>query len=177
MARFLITTGPYPGHIAPSIPIVQKLVEGGHEIVWITGREYKEKVESTGARFHPLPKESDPDGMEIYDWHTELKKLTRLAQIKYWVKHIFLDSCARDMQTVELVLKDFPANALVGDTVTLAPYFISEIDGTPSAEISLLPLCLLSRDTAPFGVGLLPARRRTKWRWPRESNGWGPAST
>ena len=158
MARFLMMTGPYPGHLAPCIPIARKIVERGHDVVWITGREYEENVEDTGARFHPLPKDSDPNGMEIYDWHPELKKLTGIAQIKYWVKHIFLDSCARDMRIVESVLKCFPANALVGDTVTFAPYFISERHGPPSAEISLLPLSLLSCDTAPFGFGLLPGK-------------------
>ena len=121
MARFLFMIGPYPGHLAPTMPIVRKLVEREHEVVWITGRYYSEKVKSTGARFHPLPEESDPDGMEIYDFHPKLKELKGLAQIKYWVKHIFLDSCARDMQTAETVLKDFPADVLVGDTVRYKP--------------------------------------------------------
>jgi len=151
-------TGPYPGHLAPCIPITRKLVERGHEVIWITGREYEENIRATGARFHPLPEESDPDGMEIYDFHPKLKELKGLTQIKYYVKHIFLDSCARDMQTVETVLKDFPADVLVGDTVMFAPYFISEMNVLPSAEVSLLPLCLLSRDTAPFGLGLLPGK-------------------
>jgi len=158
MGRFLITTGPYPGHVTPSMPIVRKLIERGHEVVWMTGRQYREKVEATGARFHPLPKESDPGGMEIYDFYPELKELKGLAQIKYWIKHIFLDACSRDIEAIKTVLTDFPADVLVGDTVMLAPYFISEMRGLPSAEISLLPLCLLSRDTAPFGLGLLPGR-------------------
>ena len=61
MARFLMMTAPYPGHLAPCIPISRKLIERGHDVVWITGREYEEKVKATGARFEPLPKEHDPD--------------------------------------------------------------------------------------------------------------------
>jgi len=156
MTRFLIMTGPYPGHFAPSMPIVRRLVECGHEVVWITGRQFKGKVETAGARFHPLPKESDPNEMETYDFYPELKKLKGLAQIKYWIKHIMLDACSRDIKAIDTVLTDYPADVLIGDTVMFAPYFISEMGGPSSAQISLLPLSLASRDTAPFGLGLLP---------------------
>ncbi|MFH1882906.1 MAG: glycosyltransferase [Planctomycetota bacterium] len=158
MARFLIMTGAALGHVTPCMPIARKLVERGHEVLWITGRRYKEKVEATGARFHPLPKESDPNGMEIYDFHPELKQLKGVAQIKWWVKHVFLDACAREIEAIETVLTDFPADVLVGDTITYGLYFRSEMGGPPSAMISLLPLCLLSCDTAPFGIGLLPGK-------------------
>lgn len=164
MARFLINTGPYPGHIAPSTPIVRKLIERDHEVVWITGRMYKEKVEATGARFHPLPKESDPNGMEVYDFYPELKKLKGLAQIKYWIKHIMLDSCSRDIEAFDTVLIDFHADVLVGDTIAVALFFKLEIERLPCATISLLPLNLPSRDTSPFGLGLLPGKNLMKTR-------------
>jgi len=158
MARFLITTDPYIGHVTPSMPIVRKLVKRGHEVVWITGRQYKERVEATGAIFHPLPKESDPNGMECYDFYPELKGLKGLTQIKWIIKHDCLDACSRDIEAIKTVLTYFPADVLVGDTVRFAPYFISEMGGPPSAQISLLPLLLPSRDTAPCGLGLLPGK-------------------
>lgn len=69
MAHFLIMTCPYPGHVASSLPILRKLTQRRHEVIWITGREFEEEVEATGAKFHPLPKESDRNGMQVYDWH------------------------------------------------------------------------------------------------------------
>ena len=75
MARFLITTDPSDGHVIPSTSIVRKLIEHDHEVVWITGRQYREKVETTGARFYPLPRETDPNGMEMYDFYPKLKEL------------------------------------------------------------------------------------------------------
>jgi len=159
MARFLIMTDPAVGHVTPSMPIAQKLVERGHEVVWITGRRYKEKVEATGAKFHPLPQEIDPGEMEIYDFYPRLKELKGLAQIKYIIKHIFLDACSREIETFNGVLTDFPADVLVGDTVAFSLAFIGEIiGGAPVAIISLLPLSLPSRDTAPWGLGLLPGK-------------------
>ena len=64
------------------MPIARKLVERGHEVVWITGRKYKEKVETTGARFYSIPKEIDPGEMEWYEFRPKLKELKGLAQNK-----------------------------------------------------------------------------------------------
>ena len=158
MARFIIMTGPYPGHVAPTIPIARKLVERGHEVVWITGRMYRDKVETIGTRFHPLPKESDPNGMEVYDWHPELKKLRGLAQIKFWLKHVCVDSSRRDIEVIDTILTDFPADVLVGDPMAFGLMLRSQMGGPPFACISLLPLSLPSRDTAPWSLGLLPGR-------------------
>jgi MGT family glycosyltransferase len=156
MARFVIMTAPYPGHLAPCVPIARRLVERGHEVVWITGRMYRERVEATGARFHPLPKERDPNGMDIYDFYPEVKRLKGLAQIKYWLKHTVLDACIQEIETIDVVLTDFPADVLVGDPMAFAIAFRSEMDGPPSVCISLLPMSLPSHDTAPWGLGLLP---------------------
>ena len=159
MARFLIATYPATGHVTPTIPIARKLVERGHEVVWITGRMHRETVETTGARFRPLPKESDPNGMEIYDFYPELKELKGLAQIKFWIKHTVLDLCSREIQTIDEILTDFPADVLVGDTMAFALAFTSQMmEHELGATVSLLPLSLPSRDTAPFGLGLLPGK-------------------
>ncbi|MHC4174254.1 MAG: glycosyltransferase [Planctomycetota bacterium] len=158
MARFLMWTGAATGHVTPSMPIARELVECGHEIAWITGRQYQASVESCGATFHPYPKELDPDGMEIYDFFPELKRLKGLAQMKYWIKHVFLDACSRSIETIDEVLADFSADVLLGDTIAFGLYFCSEKRGLPFALISLLPLAMPSRDIAPWGLGLLPGK-------------------
>jgi UDP:flavonoid glycosyltransferase YjiC (YdhE family) len=156
MAKFLMMTGPYAGHVTPCVPIARKLVQRGHEVVWITGREYQARVEATGARFHPLPKESDPDGVAIYEFYPELEKLKGLAQIRWWVKHVFLDPVFREIDVIDAVLRAFPAEVVIGDSVTISLYFRSEMRGPPAVEISVLPPYLPSCDTAPYGLGLRP---------------------
>ena len=156
MARFLITTDPSVGHVTPCMPIARKLVERGHEVVWITGRMYRERIETTGARFHSLPKEIDPGEMEIYEFYPQMKELKGPAQIKWIMKHVFLDACAPLIESIDTVLADFQADVFVGDTVAYGLWFSSEMRGAPAAGISLVPLSLPSRDTAPWGSGLLP---------------------
>ena len=53
---------------------------------------------------------------------------------------------------------DFPADVLVGDPMAFGLMFRSQMGGPPFAGISLLPLSLPSRDTAPWGLGILPGR-------------------
>ncbi len=158
MAKFLMMTGPFFGHVAPALPIARKLTEQEHEVTWITGRQYAARVEATGARFRPLPEESDPNGMEVYAFYPELGRLKGLAQVRYYLKHVFLDACAREMETIRSVLGDFPADVLVGDNITFSLYFAAELKSLPSACISVLPGSLPSRDTAPYGLGLLPGK-------------------
>ena len=69
MARSLMWTGAVPGHVTPCIPIARKLIERGHEIVWITGRQYQRDVEATGATFRPFPEDRDPNGMDVVFVH------------------------------------------------------------------------------------------------------------
>jgi len=115
MARFLMKTHAAIGHVMPTIPIARKLVERGHEVVWITGRKHKEKVETTGARFHPLPQEIDPGEMEWYDFYPKLKELKGLAEIKWLLKHDNLDPCSQEIETINKILTEFPADVFIGD--------------------------------------------------------------
>jgi MGT family glycosyltransferase len=156
MARFIIMTGSEDGHYYPCVPIVRKLIGRGHEVAWYTGRKYEPKITALGARFHPLPLKTDSSVSDMYVFHPGLKGKTGLAQTKYYLKHIFLDACEPEMAELRTILAGFPADVLVGDTVTFSIYFLAEITGLPSAMISLLPLALPDKDVAPFGMGLLP---------------------
>jgi MGT family glycosyltransferase len=156
MSRFLLTTGTGTGHVNPVLPLARTLVERGHEVTWITGRAYGAKVEATGARFHPFPEAIDTSLVGVYEFFPEYAALKGLAQTRYMLKHLFLDPCSVELETIESVLQQFPADVLVSDVAILAPYFRSETRGPPSALISFVPLALPSRDTAPYGLGILP---------------------
>ena len=161
MARFIVTTGSEDGHVNPSMPIVRKLVERGHEVVWLTGRKYKGSIESIGARFHPLPEKTDSSMTDMYVFHPGLKDLTGLAQVRYYIKHIFLDACEPETEVLDTIIANFPADVLIGDTITFFTYFKSEKTGIPGAMISLLPLALPDKNIAPFGLGLPPGTNIT----------------
>lgn len=160
MARLIFTTGTGAGHVYPVLPIAATLLERGHEIVWVTGRAYKTKVESTGSIFHPFPESIDSSLVGIYEFFPEYAKLRGITQTRYMLKHLFLDACIEEMKTIDHILQTFPADVIVSDVAIFAPYFKSELGGPPSVLISFVPLAIPSRDTAPYGLGLLPG---TNW--------------
>lgn len=156
MARFLILTYPLPGHVIPTIPIVQKLTEHGHEVLWIAGCMFKKKVEVVGAQYIPMPSEIDPGDKDFYDFFPQLKKLKGLAQVKWYVKHVFIDSAVPMIEAIDAVLDSFHADVLIGDNITPGVYLKSEMSGIPSVMLSVSPFMILSKDTAPPGFGMLP---------------------
>ena len=156
MARFLLSTGTVPGHINPTRIICRKIIERGHEVVWITSKINRKTIERTGAIFHPLPDRIDRGNKSIYEFYPELANLKGVKQVKWYIKHMFLDNAPYLVKAIDSILKDYKADALVGDTIAFGLFFQAELLQMPSAMISLLPLSLTSQDTAPFGLGLTP---------------------
>ncbi|MGE5603332.1 MAG: glycosyltransferase [Nitrososphaerales archaeon] len=156
MARFLVSPATSDGHFNPFVPIVRRLVECGHEVAWLAGEGYREKVERTGARFHPYPRQIDQTvvGFDALfpEWH---KMRNGLAQTRYMVSVTFA-ATPTILHEIDTLLASFPADVLVSDTVVVAPYLKTELGGPPSAGICVNPLVLASRDLPPPGLGLLP---------------------
>jgi len=158
MSRFLILTYPLAGHVNPAMPIVQKLNEHGHDVLWITGCLFKDEVEATGAQHIPLPKEIDPADKDIYDIFPQLKELEGFAQVKWYIKHVFLDSAVPMIKAIDAALEYFAADVLIGDSITPGVFFKSEMADLPSVMFSDTPFSILSKDTAPYGLGIVPGR-------------------
>ena len=95
MARFLLATVPSTGHLLPVLPIARRLVSRGHEVAWITGGAFAERVAQTGARFFAWPPAIDLSLTHVYDLYPELEQLERFARAKFYLKQIFLGTCPR----------------------------------------------------------------------------------
>ena len=157
MARFLFTSAAVDGHVNPMLSIISRMIERGHEIGFITGQTYQQKIEATGAIFYPFPKEIDTSLRRIQDLDQKYKQQRGFNQTRHML-HLLLDACEAEREVIESVQKEFLGKVLVSDVVIFATYFISEMSGLPCAGISFVPLALPSRDTAPFGLGILPGK-------------------
>lgn len=157
MARLLITTMPIPGHINPMLPIAEELLGRGHEVAWYTGRLFRRAVESTGARY--LPMEAAPD-LDLTDPRVlpERHRLRGVAQLKYYLRHMLLDSAPGQVADLEKLLAGYPADAVLSDVTFLGSLYTRERGGPPVALLGATPYPQLSRDTAPYGLGLAPSR-------------------
>ena len=165
MAHFLFVTQPQEGHVNPVVPISRALVKRRSEVTWITGRLYKKKVQGTGAVFNPYPEAFDSGEESAHEFFPELAKLKGVQQEKWWLKHVFMDAAFSLNQAIQAIFKQNRVDVLVADVMTFGAFWASELSGIPSAMISLGPMFLPSKDTAPPGLGLLPGKSvLTKFR-------------
>lgn len=155
MARILLCTGGVPGHVNPVIPVSEELSARGHEVVWLTAPCNRDKVEATGAEFVPFAPESAPGERNVYDQPAELTELHGLAQVKAILRWT-IDCIAAEVDAIDEILARFPADVMTGDPFFIGPFVRSATGGPPSALLFFTPLAISSRDTAPYGLGLLP---------------------
>ena len=156
MARFLIATQPITGHVLPTLPLVRKLVERSHEVGWYCGRKFGDRIEETGARFLPYGAAYDYDDSDYDAAFPGRKRLSGLKQIRFDFVNVFVNQIVPQYEDISHILADDPVDVIVADPSVGAASTIDEKGGPPFAVYSVTCLGIKSRDTAPFGLGLMP---------------------
>ncbi len=152
--KFLIATMPIPGHVAPFVSVARELLRRGHEVVWYSSAFFKDKIEASGARFVPI-REGIDFGDSQYDCHfPERAKFHGLKQVVFDFEKLFVGSIPGMAQDLRAILRDYPADALLGDPAVAAARILSDTEGYPAAILNVTVLSFQSRDLAAFGLGL-----------------------
>jgi MGT family glycosyltransferase len=158
MGKFLVITNPSDGHVTPLIPIVRALVKSGHTVKWINGRAFKEKVEISGAEFILMHQKYDRGKTDLYDFFPKLKKLKGVLMLWYYFKHWVFDPVLFYVRQIENVLKEFKADAIIGDSFRNWALFVTERGGPPFVMVNVFPLVYPSSYLPPQGFGMLPGK-------------------
>jgi MGT family glycosyltransferase len=157
MSRILFATVPVFGHIAPLLPLCRALCARGHEVGWYTGKKYRARVEAAGARHFPYDRPRDIDDVRLDEQMPERARLKGLAQLRFDMKHLFIDAGPGQLEDLTRIVREFPADVTVSDAAMMGGIFLRERGGPPAVTIGVLPLVKGSVDTAPFGLGIPPA--------------------
>lgn len=65
VARILVASLPFAGHVVPTSALAAELVTRGHEVVAYTGRKYRERFAAVGASWLPWTKATDFDDADL----------------------------------------------------------------------------------------------------------------
>lgn len=156
MTRILIATTPVAGHVMPFVPLARALVERGHDVRWYTGARYRAQVETSGGRFVGYRRARDIDDGRLDLEFPERGRLSGLAQLKFDMKHVFIDAAPDQLLDIRAMLQSSPADIVIHDATMFGALFHHEQGGPPSLCLGVTPLVLSSGDTAPFGLALEP---------------------
>src|SRR5665811_1511882 len=96
----------------------------------------------------------DIDFSRVDDVYPERAALKGIKQLKWDVKHLFVDGGVGQLDDLLKVQAEFEADVILADPAVVGALFLQEKGGPPVANYGLMNLMMSSRDTAPFGPGL-----------------------
>jgi MGT family glycosyltransferase len=161
MSSIIVASIPAHGHITPLLTVAENFVKRGDYVRFVTGSRYADKVAAAGATFVPLPAEADFDDRQISTSFPERAKLKGIKAIAFDVENVFARPAKAQYETLMTAIAAQPADAVLAEQNFLgAAFMLPHRRSTRPAVVmcSVIPLPIDSPDTAPFGIGLAPAR-------------------
>jgi MGT family glycosyltransferase len=159
MARILFATVPIVGHVYPFLGVARALSQRGHELRWYTGAKFRDDVQRTGACHEPYVSARDFDDHHMELAFPERARHAGWQQLKFDLKHIFADQALTQLADIEAMSRYFCPDLIVADPLMLGSLLFKEKSGTPLVSINVVACPVRSRDSAPFGLGILPSQR------------------
>ncbi len=161
MAAIIIASVPVHGHVTALLAVAENFVNRGDDVQFLTGARFADKIAATGAIHVPLPAEADYDDTHILDGLSERAGLKGVEAIAFDVEHVFARPARAQYEALIAALAAQPTDIVLAEPAFLGAAFLLEHRRPARPAVVLcgvLPLCVESRDTAPFGMGLPPAR-------------------
>jgi UDP:flavonoid glycosyltransferase YjiC (YdhE family) len=160
VARIIVTSSPWHGHVNPLRVVAADLVRRGHQVTFLTGKPFEESIESTGAVFAPLTGQGDIDPEALLAVPERRALPSGLPRFVWDMSNIFVAPIAAqhaDLQRLLVTAGDEPVIVLSEPSfMGVAPLQLGAPGLRPKAFIGIgtLSYNLTSVDTAPFGMGL-----------------------
>ena len=161
MGSIIIASVPIHGHVTPLLTVARQFVDRGDDVRFLTGARFAEPVMRAGATYIPLPAEAD------YDTEGLIRKLSERAHLKgakaiaFDVENVFARPSEAQYHALLGAHRERAADAVLFDPGFYGAMFMCAHPRAARPAVvmcGVLPLNLESRDTAPFGMGLAPAR-------------------
>jgi UDP:flavonoid glycosyltransferase YjiC (YdhE family) len=161
MSSVIIASIPVHGHVTPLLTVAENFVKRGDDVRFITGSRFADKVAATGACHAPLPPEADFDDRNLAESFPERARLRGIKAVAFDVEHVFSRPAKAQYDAIIAAIAAQPADVVLAEQNFLgAAFLLAHQRATRPAVVicGVIPLCIDSRDTAPFGMGLPPAR-------------------
>lgn len=162
MAKILFGCVPLWGHVNPTIPIVQKLLELGHEVRYACHPQMEETFKNAGV-----------DLIEGFEWGDTISYVSKLVNDNKltWQRKLkkernispalfHLDRLEEGIEDVLELLKTWQPDVCVFDTLFFPGKIAAEVLNIPYATSCTYSIPLESRDLLPRNLGLSSNQKR-----------------
>lgn len=156
MSRYLFAPMPFTGHVNPGLPIARELVARGHDVRWYSTPRFRRAIENIGARYVPFYYAMPLDEERLEEMFLKRPKSGGIAQIRFDLKNIFIDFMPGALRDLSEEIEREPADVVVGDNTSAAPEALHARYDIAWAVYGISVLTMSSRDTAPFGLAMMP---------------------
>ena len=133
----------------------------GHEITFLTGSVFRDRIENSGAKFVSLPPGADFDGRDILSVAPELKNIPPgLEWFRVAIERFFLDHIPAQHRGLLQAVQECRADVIVGDDMFFGvlPMLLGSQSKRPPIVLCGTSFLHLAReDGAPNFLGLPPA--------------------
>ena len=137
-------------------------MRNGHEVVWYTSVHFKEKVEATGATYLPFQSLKNFSGATLAKDFPEMPDYEGIKKFKWGIRNIIANTMEGFDKDLNQIRKQFEPDVLVIDP-TFTGLIPLRLRGDKLKVVcyGILPLSVTSKDSTPFGMGIVPKTSMT----------------
>ncbi|MCP3803263.1 glycosyltransferase [Allokutzneria sp. A3M-2-11 16] len=155
MARILVTSLPFAGHVGAIAPLAHELAGRGHEVVTHTGAKYRERFP---GEWLPWTEATDFDDADLAATFPSVGNGKGARGGFENSKHVLFGTGAGQARDIVAAARRRPFDLIVGDHLAFGTALAGELLGIPWATVAVTPLSYSSGDLPPPGMPLSPAR-------------------
>ncbi|WP_435170969.1 nucleotide disphospho-sugar-binding domain-containing protein [Falsirhodobacter sp. 1013] len=161
MVRIVVATTSQTGHVLPVLSLLSQLRASGHDVTFVTGSRWTDRLRAEGIRHVPLRGKADYDAADVNMTFPARKHVVPGPELlDYDLRTLFIEPMADQARAAQTALHDGPAILICNHMFAGSwPLRLGMPGPKPLAVIALGITPLMSGDPvlAPFGSGLLPA--------------------
>lgn len=158
MARILVASLPFAGHVGVMTAVAGELTRRGHEVVAHTGAKYRQRFAAAGATWLPWTDPTDFDDSDLAATFPRVENGKGFRRAKANVEDVLIGTGAGQAADILDAARREPFDMFVTDLLAFGAALAGEVLGLPWASVAVTPLWVTSRDLPPPGLPLSPAR-------------------
>ncbi len=153
MSKILVASTPLLGHVSPMLAVAVSLKQRGHEVLFLTGEVFRERIEKHGIAFTPLQGYANYNWQNLSSLFTPQEAATEgLEGHIVHLKRLFADCIPDQYRSLEETLRRQSADLIIIDVLYMGILPLLLEDGKRPPVISCGVIAPMWRDAgfSPF---------------------------